>query len=299
MATETIPTTTTTLAGEARDPFFYGWRMVPRWHADGQTWERVPLTAWDVLHPEEDDFIVQTDAHDHDCHYLKDSVEDALAGRAGVDVFTDLRIDWQIPGLNVHGPDIIVFEGLNQLWQRDRGTFPVKDMGARPLLIVEVASPNTRDIDTVAKVIEYHRAGVPVYVIVNRQEIRNRPPLTVYGYQATPGGYELIPDNAHGVWVESVGLWVRAGTDRVVCTDKDGTPVPERPVLLAQRNAEKTRADAEKTRADAEKTRADAAQGRTVFAETARVAESARADENAQKLAALEVELKRLRGDTN
>src|SRR5215203_5865491 len=120
--TKTPPTPT----DPDRDPYFYGWRMVPEWNKDGvHEWKKVPLTAWDVLHPEEDDFIVQSDEHDRDCHYLKDAFEAVLRGRPGVEFFTDLRIDWQVPGLGAHGPDIIVFEGLNTPWKASRGTFPV------------------------------------------------------------------------------------------------------------------------------------------------------------------------------
>ena len=47
------------------DPFFYGWRFV--WQKDeAGTMHQVqqPLTAEDVLHPEEDDFIMPDMVHD-------------------------------------------------------------------------------------------------------------------------------------------------------------------------------------------------------------------------------------------
>ncbi|VTT99989.1 Uncharacterized protein OS=Chloroflexus aurantiacus (strain ATCC 29364 / DSM 637 / Y-400-fl) GN=Chy400_1966 PE=4 SV=1: Uma2 [Gemmataceae bacterium] len=269
------------------DPYFYGWRMVPRWDGAGNNhWEKVPLTAWDVLHPEEDDFIVQTDAHDDDCHYLKGALKEVLAGRPGVNVFSDLRVDWQVPQLSVHGPDIVVFEGAKSRWVRERGTFPVKDMGARPLLVIEIVSPNTRDIDTVSKVIEYHRAGVPVYILVHRDESGGAPAVHTEAYRFEPAGYVPIPDDPRGVWVESVGLWVRGHGDRIACFDAHGVRIPERPELTRERNELRVRAEAEKARAEQEKQRADA--------------EKARADEAARKLAELEAELKRLRGgDSN
>jgi hypothetical protein len=60
MATETIvPLPIQPTPTPAADPYFHGWRMVPRWDEAGrQSWEQVPLTEWDVLHPEEEDFIV-------------------------------------------------------------------------------------------------------------------------------------------------------------------------------------------------------------------------------------------------
>ncbi len=46
------------------DPYCLGWRYVRRRLADGsEVPGQVPLTPEDVLHPEEDDFLVQTDAH--------------------------------------------------------------------------------------------------------------------------------------------------------------------------------------------------------------------------------------------
>ena len=57
------------VADVAADPYFYGWRFVARPRPDG-TVERVqvPLTAEDVLHPQEEDFIVQTSEHQNLVH---------------------------------------------------------------------------------------------------------------------------------------------------------------------------------------------------------------------------------------
>ena len=265
------------------DPYYYGWRMVPRWDSrGGQTWEKQPLTEWDVLHPEEGDFVVQTPAHDYDCHYLRDAVEEALGGRPGIGVFTDLRVDWQVPGLGAHGPDVVAFEGLAAPPDRERATFPVKDAGGRPLLVVEVTSPSTRNLDLDEKVTEYHRAGVPVYVVVNRQEVRGRPFLTVLGYRHTPEGYVRLPEQHGGVWVESVGVSIRPLGDRVTCIDRTGNRIADRPELVQQRDALYLRATTAEAERDAELKRADA--------------ERARADEATRKLAELEAELRRLRG---
>lgn len=252
--------------------------MVPRWDGrGGQTWEKVPLTPWDVLHPEEDDFIVQNDAHDRDIHYLKAVFEERVSGRAGMKVLCDHRVLWEIPGLGAHGPDVIVFENLNRPWDPTRGTFPVKEMGARPLLIVEVTSPSTRYIDLDEKVEEYHAAGVPLYVVADRREAADgRTFAILIGYRATPDGYVRMPHDPMGVWVEPLKVWIQAEGDRVVCADEHGNRIPDRAELREQRDAERSRADAEKSRADAE--------------QAARLAAE-------QKLAEFEAELKRLRGE--
>ena len=52
-----------TVAGD-ENPFRYGWRYVRKMRADGkETWEQVPLTLEDVLHPREEDCIPEHPAH--------------------------------------------------------------------------------------------------------------------------------------------------------------------------------------------------------------------------------------------
>lgn len=288
-----------------RDPFFYGWRMVPEWNDAGyHKWKKVPLTAWDVLHPEEDDFIMQTSEHDRDCDYLKDSLREVLRGRPGVEVFNDLRIDWQIPRLGVHGPDVVVFEGFTEPWAKRQGTLPVRDWGVHPLLIVEVVSPSTRDADLNDKVTEYHRAGVPVYVLVVPTEVGGRETVTVIGYQRSPKGYVRTPEQDGGVWVESVGLWFRPVDYRVACIDANGYRIPERLELTDQRDdarrqvaAVTAERDAEKKKADANKKKADINKKKAAAADKKAAEEKARADAAEQKMKDLEAELRRLRGE--
>ena len=284
MGTEATPTRgTTSPPAPENDPYFYGWRMVSRSDEYGQTWEKVPLTPWDVLHPEEEDFIVTNSANDRIIHYLKTVFEERVAGRAGVQVLCDHRVLWEIPMLGAHGPDVVVFENLNKPWNSLRATFPVMEMGARPLVIVEVTSPSTRYIDLDDKVEDYHKAGVPLYVIGDwRESVEGRPYIRLIAYRTTPEGYVRIAENPRGVWVEALKVWIQADGERLVCADERGHPIPE---MREQRNAERVRADGEKQRADAEKQRADAEQIARLAAE--------------QKLKDLEAELRRLRGDTN
>lgn len=274
----------------AGDPYFYGWRMVPRWdERNRQTWEKVPLTPWDVLHPEEEDFIVNNDAHDRDTHYLKAVFEDRAAARDGVLVLCDHRVLWEVESLGAHGPDVAVFERLNQPWNSRRATFPVKEMGARPVVIVEVTSPSTRYIDPDDKVEDYFKAGVPLYVVADRRETNEgRAFIRLLGYRATPEGYVRIPDDPKGVWIEALKVWVRADGDLVLCADEGGNPIPD---LREQRDIKAERADAEMARAEAEKQRADAEKERADAELAARLAAEL-------KLQELEAELKRLRGAT-
>src|SRR5207248_6078336 len=70
----------------------------------------------------------------------------------------------------------------------------------------------------VTKVEHYHRAGVPLYVIVDRE--KEGGPVKLIGYQYAPQQYEKIPLDAQGrLWLEPLRLWLGARENRVVCYD--------------------------------------------------------------------------------
>src|SRR5712692_5232607 len=86
------------------DRFRYGWRYVPQKDAQGREvdWVQVPLTREDVLHPREGDYIVESDAHDDDCAYLKNVFRARLADDPHALVLSDCGIYWDIPALRHH-----------------------------------------------------------------------------------------------------------------------------------------------------------------------------------------------------
>ena len=134
------------------DPFFYGWRFV--WQRDENgTLQQVqqPLTAEDVLHPEEDDFIMNHTRHGIDVDYLRDVLGRISATREKTRVLREVRIDWGIPGVKVHGPDIVFFTNVRERETQSLGTYKPKDVGASPLLVIEVTSPSTRSGDLNAR----------------------------------------------------------------------------------------------------------------------------------------------------
>src|SRR6516165_8904 len=148
------------------DPFRYGWRYVRITQPDGtEALDQVPLTLEDVLHPELGDFIVQTDAHDNDRAYLKSVFKARLSRNRTAAVLSDCRVDWNVPGIRPLGPDVAVFFGVRRFI--DWATFDVAAEGARPILVIEVTSPETRANDIGIKVDYYHRARVPLYVIAD------------------------------------------------------------------------------------------------------------------------------------
>ena len=285
-------TTTAELALPARlvkppkDPFFYGWRYVRSPLPNGETrLEQVPLTRWDVLHPEEGDFIVTNENHARNCLYLQAALESALSERPDAKVFFDHRIDWQVPGILPHGPDLTAIENYAGGWNPLRGTFMMREMNARPLLVVEVTSPSTRETDINEKIIEYHAAGIPYYLIADVQNIEDEMLMTVVGYRATAEGYVRLPNEEDGaVWIPTVKLWFHPEGLRVICQDENRKKIPDRIELeqnvrdflvraeKAEARAEwaenelvteKQRTKGETQRAEAEKQRAEAAIQRT------------------------------------
>jgi len=210
------------------DPYRYGWRYVRVEGPDGSvSLNQVPLTLEDVLFPEMGDFIVQTDAHTGDWTYLRVVFKARLAGDASAVVVTDCRVDWNIPGVRPLGPDVAVFFDVKR--RRDWATLDVAAEGARPVLVVEITSPDTRQNDLVSKVDYYYRAGVPLYVIADAKDEHDQGRrLELIAYRHTPQGYERIAPDARGwIWLEPVRLWLgvrpdgRLGYDRLACFDAD------------------------------------------------------------------------------
>jgi hypothetical protein len=88
-------------------------------------------------------------------------------------VLHDVRVAWDHPEIKAHGPDLAVFFGVPE--QRHWSTFDVAEEGARPVLVVEVTSPETRSIDLVDKLDEYdHTLSDHLDTARKRRRIRLR-----------------------------------------------------------------------------------------------------------------------------
>jgi len=268
MGTET---TTPRRPTPSDDPYFYGWRYVPVPKADGTfSTEQIPLTEADVLHPQEDDFIVHNDIHDDITAYLKNAFKWRLAGQPGAMVLHDHRIDWQVEGIEPHGPDVVVLFEAPPDWDRTRGTYPVLDQGARPILVVEVTSPSTRSCDLGEKVSEYYLAGVPRYVIVDVKAVAGRAIIRLLDYRPTSEGPVLVmAKDPTRTWIPELNLWIAIQGEGIACLEPDGEAVGN--YLEIARLAEESEARAaaaealaqvESKRAYAEKARAEAAEAR-------------------------------------
>lgn len=248
------------------DPYRYGWRHVRVERPDGTVeFDQVPLTLEDVLFPEVGDFIVQTTLHNRDIVYLKTVFESRLAGEPDAEVVSDCRVDWNLPDVRPLGPDIGVFRGLAA--HRDWSTFNVATERARPAMVVEVTSPETRRNDVEDKFEYYRRARVPLYVVVDAiQDDEQGRRLRLIAYRYARGRYHKIAPDARGwIWLEPVGVWLgvtvdpRTGCDRLACYDEQGqelgdyTAVSQALAAEAQARARaEERAEAEARRAEVE-----------------------------------------------
>ena len=285
------------------DPYFYGWRTVEREQADGTTKsELIPLTEWDVLHPLEGDFIVLTDGHSRDCTYLQQCFEDIFQGRAHIKVFREHRIDWEVPKIIPHGPDITIVDGLTEEWDPTIGTFMMRQMNCEPLLVVEVTSPSTRKGDLHEKVKEYHKAGVPFYVIVDRHVSRSHPKMEVIGYRTTAQGYAPIEqDPEKGLWIPTVGVWFKIEADRISCRRANGERIADRAEILQELRTEQElrvqatrRAEKEGRKAKRETQRAEQESQRAEEEKQQAEKERQRANDLERKVRELEEKLNRL-----
>jgi Uma2 family endonuclease len=280
----------------ASDPFCYGTRTVQRRQPDGSfAVLRLPLTVWDVLHPQEGDHVVQSLRHQKEVRYLGSVVEARVADNRHALVLSDTAIHWDVPGLSHHCPDVALILNVREV-QDQYSSFHVAAEGVRPVLIIEVVSPLTREgreVNTVTKVIEYHAAMVPLYVIVDREREDDWPVIRAYRY--APLAYEPIGlDDRDCLLLADLGLRLCANQNRVTLYDAvTGAEVGDYTAIsqaleaeMAARLAaeEQARIDAEaRQRAEerartAEEQARTAAEGQRRAEEQARIEVAARAD---------------------
>jgi colicin import membrane protein len=241
------------------DPFRFGFRFVK-----GVS-ERVPLTPEDLLHPQEGDQITQNSAQDRDVHYLRNLFESRLVDQPDAVVLCDVLVNWGVRDLRNHSPDLVVFQGVadrDRVWR----TFSVVAAGARPMLVIEIVSPDAHDPkvrnnDVVIKVQEYYRAGVPLYILVD-QAVEGGPRRLI-GYRRGARGYVQMRLDAQGrLLLKPVQLLLMLRANWVVgldaATEEEIGNFPA--MVKAREAAELDRAAAEAARQTAEAAREAEAQ---------------------------------------
>jgi len=217
----------------ADDPFRLGWRWARPGSVNGSADSegRVPLTADDLLHPQEGDQIPENTIQERDRGYLAGALRFQLRDRPRVRVLSDCLVNWGVPGLKNHSPDISVFDEVRDPnWQG--GTFWVVQHGARPLLVIEIVSRDgahakVRRNDVVIKVDHYYRAGVPLYAIIDQE--KEGGPRQLLGYRRGRRGYVRLPlDEGGRLLLKPVGLLLGLRDDQAVCWDtRTGKEIPD------------------------------------------------------------------------
>jgi Uma2 family endonuclease len=214
---------------EVRDPdivaaesiVVHGWRTVRRNMFGGGTEVfQIPLMAWDVLHPQLGDEVLYTDAHQAICNYLRSVFEYRVEKIPTTVVLNDTGVNLDLEGVKTISPDVCVIPNVRV--RRNWTTFYVRKERTKPSLGVEVTSQDRRENDTERKFDYYHRAGIPVYVIVDlvKADANGIPPLL--GFEWAPENYKpMKPDSRGRLWLEAVGVWIEARPNSVVCCDGD------------------------------------------------------------------------------
>lgn len=260
------------------NPFALGWRY--------RNGEEVPLTEEDLVYPKEGDFVVNNLARIQDLDYLMDVFTTRVANRPELRVLADHLINFETKAVRGNlGPDIILFNGEPLEWDPGRAVFPVKQMKARPLIVMELTSPTTRRKDLSVKPDLYYKVGVPLFVLIDLAYGGGKHPTGIVAYQAGPTEYEELPSEDGRVWLEVVEVYLAAENNRVVCYDPAGKRTENYMGLTKVASEAKKVASDAKKQAKRQKERADL--------------EKRRADEAESKLKELEAELRRLRGENN
>ncbi len=132
-----------------------------------------------------------------------------------------MRVAWDLPELRPNGPDITVFFGVQR--QQNWTTFDCAEEGVRPVLVVEVTSPETRHQDLVDKLEIYEAAGVRQYLIVDTRRFKGQEQLVLSCYRQDINGFpQCLPNDQKQLWLEELELWVGVEEQHVVCSMPDG-----------------------------------------------------------------------------
>jgi colicin import membrane protein len=281
---------------------FYGWRYIQCVGPDGKVeLEEKLLTLEDVLHPQEDDVIPENTLHESERRYVSD-VADTRESRLdrGL-ILKDCIVDWGIPGLGNHCPDLSVFAGLKKRPKKPFGTFRLRPSGGRCVAALEIVSPHTRKNDVLDKLDEYHQAKVPLYIIVDQK--KEDGPRELLAYRYTPARYVKVKlDDFGRVLLKELGIWLGLKDNHLLCYDEaaneelgDYTKIAEDNLVQKQARleAERLAREAEHQAREAERHGQEQAEARQAAEQRANQQAAAReAAEN--RVQELEAALRRL-----
>jgi Uma2 family endonuclease len=200
--------------------FFYGWRIEYVTTPDGKRDPvQIPLTAEEALHPQEGYIMPENTKH----AALIDSINEMLQARYANEpetvVFRDLIIEWDVPGLKGHCPDVMVIPHVKDR-EKKRGKFFVKQEGTRPIFALEVVSESSKDFDRVKKVDQYARAGIQEYVYIDSWPEGKNVFWEIAGFRLTGDHYlPILPDEERSLYCETLGLRIGIKAGKVWMQD--------------------------------------------------------------------------------
>lgn len=199
-----------------------GWRYETIHLPDGSVdVAHIPLTDEEILHPQEGYVIPESTYHTATCHDLIAMFRWRYAEQTDVAVFHDLVIEWDEAALKTHAPDLAVIPNVHDR-DADCGSFVVAEEGTRPLLIIEVVSPKTRNNDRSTKVKQYARAGVQEYLYIDHWTRKGQEIWEVVGFRLEEGQYvPLVPDEDGAIYCRSVGLRIGIENGKVWVEDAE------------------------------------------------------------------------------
>ena len=293
------------LVSTPEDPFPYGWRYVTIQRNGETELLQVPLTLDDVLHPEEEDFVIQLDEHFVLCKYLYEVLNWWLRDEPQTVVLCDMLIDWNKEGIRPHAPDVAV---LREVQNRPHLTsYRLRETGGSPMLVIEVTSARTRHLDvqglrTPNKFQHYARVGIPIYVIGDLAKVERDEeeivPLIAYRLNEA-GQYTPIQRDVQGrLWLETVGLALGYDDGEVAWFDADGRVLHSYNGVVQAYEAAEQRAQTAEQREEEERQRAQTAEQRAEEERQRAEAERQRVEDSAERIRQLEAELQRLRGES-
>lgn len=208
---------------------FYGFRDVSVDRNGTTVSGKVPLTRYDILHPQMGDFAVQSDYHMVLCLELLMVLRSFLHAFPWMYAVSDVGVKWGIHNL-YHAPDLAVFSGIKQTPVHIEGTIDVVHWGWKPLLTLEVTSASTRKADMNkhnfddCKYLQYEYIGIPYYVVIDQTKQPTGKAPAIYGYHLVRNKYRSIrPDHMGRIWIEPLGLALGSYQERIAWFTANGT----------------------------------------------------------------------------
>ncbi len=257
----------------AKNPFRLGFRERMTTTPDGrEILEQIPLTAEDLLYPEEGDHVSQGMPHYSFLHPWAEAMRCYLEKRPGTVVTSDVTLVLRHDGKNC-GPDVAVIEGDFDPGAIEGG-INLRAVGGRLVFALEAVSTTEKEIedkDLKKNPGRYAAEGVEEYFTIYPKPGPKASNLVGRRLGSTGGYVQIVPDVQGRVKSETLGLFfsIDAETERLVVADattgqrlrileEAEAARTEAERRLAEEAAARQKAEAEREKAEAEREKAEA-----------------------------------------